>query len=47
MFRCLYAICSGQNGHKVADLAIQRITAEILFGQLNNCTPEEVKEVLR
>lgn len=46
-FRCLYVICSGENGHEVAEFAIQKITAEILFGQLNNCTAEEVKDVLR
>lgn len=45
--RCLYAIFSGQNGYKVAEFAIQRISAEILFGQLSGCSPEEVKEVLR
>lgn len=46
-FRCLYAIFTGQNGCKVADFAIQKISAEILFGQLNGCTSEEVKDVLR
>lgn len=46
-FRCLYVICSGENGHEVSEFAIQKITAEILFGQLNNCTPDEVKDVLR
>lgn len=46
-YSCLYAIFSGQNGYKVAEFAIQRISAEILFGQLNGCTPEEVKDVLR
>lgn len=44
---CLYVICSGENGYEVAEFAIQKITAEILFGQLNNCTPDEVKDVLR
>lgn len=46
-YSCLYAICSGENGHEVAEFAIQKITAEILFGQLNGCTTEGVKDVLR
>lgn len=45
--RCLYAIFTGQNGYKVAEFAIQKISAEILFGQLEGCTPDKVKEVLR
>ncbi|GAB0097498.1 PPM-type phosphatase domain-containing protein [Sergentomyia squamirostris] len=45
---CLYAICSGHNGSKVAHLAIQRIAAEIAFWGLNEqSNEEEVKEVLR
>lgn len=40
-------ICSGENGYEVAEFANQKIPAEILFGQLNNCTPDEVKDVLR
>lgn len=44
---CLYVICSGQNGYTVSEFAIQKISAEILFGELNNCAPDKVKDVLR
>lgn len=47
MQRYLYAVFTGHHGHKVAELAIQRISFEILFDQLNGCNPEGVKEVLR
>lgn len=44
----IYAIFSGQNGSKVADYALQRMSAEIVLGQLyDKSTDEEIKEVLR
>ncbi|XP_011505177.1 PREDICTED: TGF-beta-activated kinase 1 and MAP3K7-binding protein 1-like isoform X2 [Ceratosolen solmsi marchali] len=44
----LYAVFNGHEGTKAVTFAMQRMTAEILLGQLNDkTTDEEVKEVLR
>ncbi|XP_055902338.1 TGF-beta-activated kinase 1 and MAP3K7-binding protein 1-like [Eupeodes corollae] len=44
----LYAIFSGHKGQKVAKMAMQRIAAEIILGQLiDKRTDEEVHDVLR
>lgn len=45
---CLYAIFSGHGDAKVAEIALERISAEILLGQLaGKTTEDEVKDVLR
>lgn len=45
---CLYAIFSGHGDSKVAEIALERISAEILLGQLaGKTTEDEVKDVLR
>lgn len=47
-FRCLYAIFSGHGDSKVAEIALERISAEILLGQLiGKTTEDEIKDVLR
>ncbi|XP_053682588.1 TGF-beta-activated kinase 1 and MAP3K7-binding protein 1-like [Sabethes cyaneus] len=44
----LYAIYSGHNGVRVADFALQKMAADLLFGQLNGrATDEAVKDVIR
>lgn len=43
-FRSLYVICSG---NRFSDFAKEKLVAEILFGQFNNNSPEDVKCVLR
>lgn len=44
----IYAIFSGHNGSTVADYALQRMSAEIVLGQLyEKSSDEEIKEVLR
>lgn len=48
MYSCLYGVFDGHYGSEYADFALQRITAEIVLGQLTGKqTDEEVKEVLR
>lgn len=43
-YRSLYVICSG---NRFSDFAKEKLVAQILFGQFNNNSPEDVKCVLR
>lgn len=42
--RSLYIICSG---NKFSDFAKEKLVAEILFGNFNESSPDDVKGVLR